>query len=117
MKFVKTFGVWIVVIVLLLLWHHYLVSSRPPKLKSWESCKTKLLDDWLNRIQIKSKRCVSSPAIMLTVLEQQAQRTTSTITTAEIQQPVTRRSSVFTEDELIRVDRRIADECGPFPRE
>jgi hypothetical protein len=23
----------------------------------------------------------------------------------------------ITEDELIRVDRRIADECGPFPRE
>jgi hypothetical protein len=45
MKLIKTLGVWIIVIVLLLLWHHFLVSSRPPKLKAWESCKTKILEE------------------------------------------------------------------------
>jgi hypothetical protein len=47
MKLAKALGTWIVVIVLLLLWHHFLVSSRPPKLKEWESCKTTILNDWV----------------------------------------------------------------------
>ena len=46
MKLVKTLGTLILVIVLLLLWHHFLISSRRSKLKAWESCKTKILDDW-----------------------------------------------------------------------
>jgi hypothetical protein len=54
MKLVKAFGAWIVVIVLLFLWHHYLVSSRPPKLKAWDSCKARLLDDLDSRFSINA---------------------------------------------------------------
>jgi hypothetical protein len=116
MKLIKTLGPWIIVIVLVLLWHHYLVSSRPPKLKAWESCKARLLDDWAaHSDKVEAVRQFTHDHVYsfgagssTNHFDDHDSRSTAVSDAAKLG---------INEDELIRVDRRIADECGPFPRE
>ena len=117
MKLIKTLGVWIVGIVLLLLWHHYLVSSRPPKLKAWESCKVRILADW-------SISHSDNAEAMHHFVNDHVYSFGATSSANHFDDHDTRNTAVsaaaklgINEDELIRVDRRIAAECGPFPRE
>jgi hypothetical protein len=117
MKLVKTVAVWGVVIVLLLLWHHYLVSSRPPKLKAWEPCRIRLLDEWAashsDRVEAV-RQFTRDHAYSFGAgspndhFDDHDSRNTAVSDAAKLG---------INEDELIRVDRRIADECGHFPRE
>jgi hypothetical protein len=109
--------VWLVVIVLLLLWHRYLVSSRPPKLKAWESCKTKILEDWAashpDRVaavrQFAQDHVYSFGAASSSArFDDHDSRSTAIDDAAKLG---------ITEAELVQVDRRIAQECGPFPHE
>jgi len=113
-KFIKTLGAWLVVIVLLLLWHRYLVSSRPANLKAWESCKTKILDDWATshsdkaaqlqqfaRDHVYSFGAASSPGHF----DDHDSRSKAVGDAAKLG---------ISETELVQLDERIAHECGPF---
>jgi hypothetical protein len=91
MKLVKTLGTLIIVIALLLLWHHFLISSRRLKLKAWESCKTKILDDWAARRGEPFQTMLGCGGVRLfeiisIALERQAQRIDLIITTVVTQQ-------------------------------
>ena len=117
MKLLKTLGAWVVVIVLVLLWHRYLVSSRPPKLKTWESCKAKIVEDWAgshsDRVaalrQFGQDHLYSfGAASSADHFDDHDSRGTAVSDAAKLG---------VTEAELVEVDRRIAEKCGAFPHE
>jgi hypothetical protein len=120
MKLAKTLGTWIIVIVLFLLWHHFLVSSRPPKLKEWESCKTKILDDWAasggsvpddteaRRAFIRDHFYSFAATSSANTFDDHDSRNTAISDAGKIG---------VTKDDLILIDSVIAKKCGAFPRQ
>jgi hypothetical protein len=117
MKLIKTLGVWIIVIVLLFLWHHFLVSSRPPKLKAWESCKRRILEDWAASYSDKAEALRQftkdhvysfGAASSTNHFDDHDSRNTAVSDAAKLG---------ISDEELVQIDRRIAHECGSFPRE
>ncbi len=117
MKLMKTLGVWIIVIVLLLLWRHFLVSSRPPKLKAWDSCKKKVLEDWAasHSDKVEALRQFTrdhvysfGTATSTNHFDDHDSRNTAVSDAAKLG---------ISEEELVQVDRHIANECGAFPRD
>jgi hypothetical protein len=122
MKLVKTLGALIIVIALLLLWHHFLISSRRSKLKAWESCKTKILDDWAARrgdpvpddAKVRRRAFVRDHFYSFG----------ATSSTNRFDDHDSRNTAVndagrigVTKGDLILIDSVIAFKCGAFPRQ
>ena len=117
MKLIKTLGAWIIVIVLLLVWHHFLISSRPPKLKTWESCKTEILDEWAASHSDKAE-------VLRQFTHDHVYSFGATSSTNRFDDHDSRNTGIddaarlgISEEELVQLDRRIANECGTFPHE
>ena len=119
MKLVKTLGTLIIVIVLLLLWHHFLKSSRQSKLKAWESCKTKILEDWTSRGFVPDDAKVRRRAFV----RDHFYSFGATSSANRFDDHDSRNTAVndagrigVTKDDLILIDSVIAFKCGAFPR-
>jgi hypothetical protein len=117
MKVIKTLGASIIIVVLLLLWHHFLVSSRPPKLNAWEFCKTKILEDWAASHSDKSEPLRHfiqdhaysfGAASSMDRFDDHDSRNTAVSDAAKLG---------ISEQELVQLDRRIANECDAFPHQ
>ena len=117
MKLIKTLGAGMIIVVLLLLWHHFLVSSRPPKLNAWEFCKTKILEDWAEshsdkaetrRQFIQNHAYSFGAASSADHFDDHDSRNTAVGDAAKLG---------ISEQELVQLDRRIANECDAFPHQ
>jgi len=120
MKLVKTLGTLIIVIALLLLWHHFLISSRRSKLKAWESCKTKILDDWASGGLVPDDAKVRRRAFV----RDHFYSFGATSSADRFDHHDSRNTAVndagrigVTKGDLILIDSVIAFKCGTFPRQ
>jgi hypothetical protein len=116
-KVLKTLATWAVVIVLVVLWHRYLVSSRPPKLKAWEACKTKILDNWAASHSDKAEglRYFTHDHVYSFAAASSSEHFDDHDSRGLAVSDAVKLG--VTEAELVQVDQRIAEQCGPFPRE
>ena len=119
-KLVKTLGTLIIVIGLLLLWHHFLISSRRSKLKAWESCKTKVLDDWASGGLVPEDAKVRRRAFVRDHFNSFG----ATSSANRFDDHDSRNTAVndagrigVTKGDLILIDSVIAFKCGAFPRQ
>ncbi len=117
MKLIKALGALIVIVVLLLLWQHFLVSSRPPKLNAWEFCKTKILEDWAASHSDKAETLGQ-------FIQDHAYSFGAASSTDHFDDHDSRNTAVsdaaklgISEQELVQLDRRIANECDAFPHQ
>ena len=117
MKLIKTLCASIIIVALLLLWHHFLVSSRPPKLNAWEFCKTKILEDWVASHSDKAEP-------LRQFIQDHASSFGAASSTGHFDDHDGRNTAVsdaaklgISEQELVQLDRRIANECDAFPHQ
>ena len=117
MKLINTLGAGIIIVVLLLLWHHFLVSSRPPKLNAWEFCKTKILEDWAASHSDKGET-------VRHFIQDHAYSFGAASSTDHFHDHDSRNTAVsdaaklgISEQELVQLDHRIANECDAFPHQ
>lgn len=115
-KLVQFVGWAVIVIVLYGRWRYLLMSTRPPELKVWETCKRRLLENWggSHTNQVK-------PLLQFT--EDHFYSFGAESTSGSFDDHDSRGMAVndaqklgVSESELIQLDQRIAKECGPFPR-
>lgn len=115
-KLLQILGVGVIIVALLGGWRYLLESTRPPKLKAWEACKTKLLENWAGSRANNVKSLFhftqdhfysfggESPADHF---DDHDSRGTARADADQLG---------ISEHELIQLDYRIANECGAFPR-
>ena len=117
MKLIKALGALIIIVALLLLGHHFLVSSRPPKLNAWEFCKTKILEDWAASRSDKAET-------LRQFIQDHAHSFGAASSTDHFDDHDSHNTAVsdaaklgISEQELVQLDRRIANECDAFPHQ
>lgn len=115
-KLLRFIGGAVIVIALYGGWRYFLESTRPPVLKAWETCKRQLLENWAGAHPNQVK-----PLLRFTEdhfysfggesppnsFDDHDSRGTARADAQQIG---------IGERELVQVDQRIANECGPFPR-
>ena len=112
----RTVGGIVFVVAALAVWHYVLVSTRPPELKAWESCKAKIFQNWATShadteqlLQFTRNHFYSFGGESVTDhFDDHDSRDTAVADAAKLR---------ISEGELIQLDRRIATDCGPFPRQ
>ena len=115
-KLLQILGAGVIIVALLGGWRYLLEATRPPKLKAWETCKAKLLENWAlsHASQVK-------PLLHFTEdhfysfggesrrdhFDDHDSRGTARADAGQLG---------ISEHELIQLDQRIGNECGLFPR-
>lgn len=115
-KLLQYVGGAVVILALLAGWQYLLESTRSPALKSWHSCKTRILESWAGSHPDHVKAVLSfasdhaysfggeSPSDSFNDRES---RGTAVSDAKELG---------ISESELIQLDQRVAKDCGPFPK-
>ncbi len=115
-KLLEMLGGAVVIVLLLVGFQYFLESSRPPALKAWEGCKRKILANWAG-----AHTNQVTPLIRFTEdhfysfggesppnsFDDHDSRGTAQADAAKL---------AISAHELIQMDQRIANECGPFPK-
>jgi len=95
---------------------YFLESTRPPALKTWESCKLRLLDNWagLHTNQVKPVLGFAHDHVYSFGAESRPDHFDDHDSRGTAQ--VDAQKLGISESELIQLDQRLAKECGPFPK-
>ncbi|MGD0651191.1 MAG: hypothetical protein ABSA97_08650 [Verrucomicrobiia bacterium] len=116
-KLLKAAGGLIVIFAALVGLRYLLVSTRPPKLKAWESCKVNILENWAasHPGQVKALLHFTQDHLYsfggespMDHFDDHDSRGTAVAHAGRLG---------ISETELIQLDQRIARECGSFPRD
>ena len=112
----KALGSIVIIVALLAGWRYFLYSTRPPQLKAWETCKSKLLESWTesHTNQVKALLSFTQDHFYSFGGESSPDRFDDHDSRGTARVDADRLS--ISEHELIQLDQRIAKECGPFPR-
>jgi hypothetical protein len=113
----RTLG-WIVIIMVAIAgWHYLLVSTRPPALRAWESCKTTSLQNWASSHGDQAERLLHFAKDHFYSFggesgadhfDDHDSRGTAVADAGKLG---------ISETELVQLDQHIANQCGPFPRQ
>ena len=113
----RTLGSILIIVAALAGWYYLLVSTRPSALKAWESCKTTILRNWADYHADRAKPLLHfakdhfysfGGESVADHFDDHDSRGTAIADAAKLG---------ISEGELIQLDRIIATNCGPFPRQ